>query len=276
MIVSDLDGTLLGPYNYIPPENTAALRRAADHGIEVAIASGRLAAVCSRLALDMGLSTCRIIGMNGAQIWDKPYGSPIFEKTFDAGLAERVVDILEQSGCIYNAYNPDAVFVNRNASKEEAEEYISRFAGSGVHVEVGADAGRKALAGPVIKFLFKRSNCDEGFLWAEEQIRAIPQLYLTSSAKDNDEVMLTGVGKAEGIQRLCEHTGLSAAAVMAFGDFDNDIRMLQTCGYPVAMGNATAEVMAVAKYITADHMSAGVGKAVNALLEGRLSELQRR
>ncbi|WP_256866546.1 HAD hydrolase family protein, partial [Streptococcus suis] len=46
--------------------------------------------------------------------------------------------------------------------------------------------------------------------------------------------------------------------VMAFGDSDNDIEMLNYVGYSYAMENATDKVKAVAKYRAPSHLEAGV------------------
>ena len=68
LIATDLDGTFLGEDSRLLPQNAQAFRRAQERGIHVCIASGRLANVCSRMAREMGLDGCHIIGMNGAQM----------------------------------------------------------------------------------------------------------------------------------------------------------------------------------------------------------------
>ena len=271
MIVTDLDGTLLAGHETVPEENVDALQKAGARGIRIAIASGRLPAVCSRIALNMGLPSCLIIGMNGAQIWDRPFGKPLFEKTYDPSLASGIVDILDKSGVIYNVYTLNGVYTNRQASSAEAERFRNHFAGAGVRVEIGPDAGKKALDGTVVKFLFKPADHPEGFRRAEELLRALPDIYLTSSSKDNLEIMQAGTGKAEGVLFLAKWAGISPSSVMAFGDYDNDMEMLKACGHPVAMGNASEAVKAAARYITADNRSAGVGKAIRALLNDSLT-----
>lgn len=56
--------------------------------------------------------------------------------------------------------------------------------------------------------------------------------------------------KAMGIQDVLAHFGVSMDDVMAFGDGLNDIEMLSTVGFGVAMGNGEAELKTVADYVT--------------------------
>lgn len=56
--------------------------------------------------------------------------------------------------------------------------------------------------------------------------------------------------KARGIKDVIAHFGLGIENAMAFGDGFNDMEMLATVGFGVAMGNAEPELKAVAKYVT--------------------------
>ena len=54
---------------------------------------------------------------------------------------------------------------------------------------------------------------------------------------------------------------------MAIGDSDNDIDMLRAAGCPVAMGNASAPVRALARMVTATNEQAGVAVAIEAAMQ---------
>lgn len=272
LIVSDLDGSLLVPGGKVPPENARALRRACVRGIAVAIASGRLASVCSRIALDAGLPECRIIGMNGAQVRDRPFGEMIREIAYPPALAEKVAGILEEEGCVYSVYTHDGVFTNRPLDAEAARRYRANFIRAGARVEISPDACTRALREPVVKFLVKDTAGAAGYERARARICALPGIYATASARDNFEVMQSGVGKAQAVRALAERLRIPMSAVMAFGDYDNDIEMLAACGWAVAMGNGTPAVKAAARYVTLENTAGGVGAVVDALLDGRIEE----
>jgi hydroxymethylpyrimidine pyrophosphatase-like HAD family hydrolase len=53
--------------------------------------------------------------------------------------------------------------------------------------------------------------------------------------------------------------------VCAFGDYDNDISMLESVGFGVAMGNCIKSLLDVANYQTDTNDNEGVAKAVDYL-----------
>ena len=59
---------------------------------------------------------------------------------------------------------------------------------------------------------------------------------------------------------LGEILGISLDEMAACGDEENDLPMLTTVGYPVAMGNGSKEVKDVAKYVTATNEESGVAQ----------------
>ena len=65
-----------------------------------------------------------------------------------------------------------------------------------------------------------------------------------------------------GLLALAEKLGLRRDQVMAVGDSGNDLAMIQAAGYGIAMGNATPDVLAAARYVTDDNNHDGVAKAI--------------
>ena len=84
-------------------------------------------------------------------------------------------------------------------------------------------------------------------------VQAVPQ-YI--------EAMPLGVSKGEGVGWLLNEMGVDPAAVMAIGDGENDLEMLQMVGLGVAMGNAHESVKAVAEVVVGTNEAAGVAEAI--------------
>ena len=76
------------------------------------------------------------------------------------------------------------------------------------------------------------------------------------------DVIAKGGGKVAGIRRYLEANGIAPEEIIAFGDGENDLEMLQFAGIGVAMGNAEEAVKAAADYITADIDDDGIAKAL--------------
>ena len=89
------------------------------------------------------------------------------------------------------------------------------------------------------------------------------------------EIMPKHVTKASALWKICDKLGISMNEVMAFGDAQNDLKMLQQVGIGVAMGNAMDEAKYAATVITDTNMNNGIGKAIDALLAGKEMDLRK-
>lgn len=71
--------------------------------------------------------------------------------------------------------------------------------------------------------------------------------------------------KGRALQKVQSKLGITTDATMAFGDFLNDIEMLQEAGFSFAMANAHPEVKKVARYQTTTNDENGVLKILSLL-----------
>jgi len=63
-------------------------------------------------------------------------------------------------------------------------------------------------------------------------------------------LMEPGHSKLGGVQKACELLGVDIGEVAAFGDSDNDAKMLSGCGKGIAVANATKAAKEAADHIT--------------------------
>jgi phosphoglycolate phosphatase len=75
-------------------------------------------------------------------------------------------------------------------------------------------------------------------------------------------IMEKGHSKVSGVRKACELLGIGIEDVVAFGDADNDVKMLQECGYGIAVGNASPAAKAAADYVTLSKHAAGVAEGL--------------
>jgi Cof subfamily protein (haloacid dehalogenase superfamily) len=69
-------------------------------------------------------------------------------------------------------------------------------------------------------------------------------------------------GKGPSLKRLADRLGIDRESIMALGDHENDIAMLEFAGTSVAMGNAIPAVKQAARYETATNAEDGVARAI--------------
>ncbi|WP_263969807.1 HAD-IIB family hydrolase [Companilactobacillus kimchii] len=76
------------------------------------------------------------------------------------------------------------------------------------------------------------------------------------------EIFPNNVNKGEAVKYLAQQLEIELKDILAIGDRDNDISMLEVAGTGVAMGNAQVGVKAVSDYVTTDNNHDGVGDAI--------------
>ena len=80
------------------------------------------------------------------------------------------------------------------------------------------------------------------------------------------EITAPGVSKGSAVIRLADELGVPREEIIAFGDQLNDVDMLESVGYGVAMANAEEEVKAVAERVTLPHDDDGVALVLEEFL----------
>ncbi|WP_404451723.1 Cof-type HAD-IIB family hydrolase [Virgibacillus necropolis] len=73
------------------------------------------------------------------------------------------------------------------------------------------------------------------------------------------EIVKKGMNKAVGLDKVAYYFDIPQDRIIAFGDEDNDLEMIDYAGVGVAMGNAIDELKAVAKHVTKTNEEDGIG-----------------
>ena len=79
-----------------------------------------------------------------------------------------------------------------------------------------------------------------------------------------------GVNKGNTIKLLQKQLNIAPRETLAFGDFLNDIEMLEDAHYSFAMKNAHPEVKKIARYETENNDNFGVEKILQKLIDSRI------
>ena len=80
--------------------------------------------------------------------------------------------------------------------------------------------------------------------------RLHPEYTLTSSGYGCIDILRKGISKKAGLLYYLDKMNITSEEVMAIGDEDNDLELLEAVGYPVAMKNANERVKRISKLIT--------------------------
>ncbi len=72
------------------------------------------------------------------------------------------------------------------------------------------------------------------------------------------EIVKNGLSKAVGIDKVAKDLGIPKQRIIAFGDEDNDLEMIDYAGTGVAMGNGIEQLKSVANHITLSNEEDGI------------------
>ncbi|MBF8222460.1 Cof-type HAD-IIB family hydrolase [Halomonas sp. 328] len=229
LIVSDLDGTLLGADHDLAPRTVEVLRALAERGHHLAFASGRhyqdMLAYRDRLGVPVHL-----ISTNGAYLHD-PAGRLLAARHLDAARARALIALERPAEVRLNLYRDDDWLIDA-----EAPRLLALHAATGFGYRVVAP---DALDGERVgKVLYIGDPDHLARLEAQARAHHGEALHITYSTANALEIMAGGVNKGTALTALLERLGLTPGACLAFGDNLNDTEMLGLAGEAQVMANA--------------------------------------
>jgi hydroxymethylpyrimidine pyrophosphatase-like HAD family hydrolase len=100
----------------------------------------------------------------------------------------------------------------------------------------------------------------------EETIRELGLDLRVIPNKNALMVLPTGIDKASGLVAALLELRLTPAEAVAVGDAENDLAMLEICGYPVAVANALPGVKEKARMVTRAERGPGVAELIERII----------
>lgn len=264
MIGVDLDGTLLKSDKELAPYTREILRRAIDQGILVMPSTGRpLTGVPKDLLEFPGIKYA--VTANGARVIDIATGKPMVEELLPHDIASELMDVFER----YDSFR-EIYFDGVGYASKEALANISKYlelppmANYIASTRIAVDDVREKFEEedrPVdkIQALFTSVEDRDD---ARAEIQDIPGIEITGALPMNLEINAAGVNKGKAMIELGKVLGIPKEEIMAFGDGDNDLKMLKEVGVGVAMENAIESVKEAADYITLTNDEEGVARFI--------------
>lgn len=260
LLATDLDGTLLGADGTVSERSARALRMARAAGWYVVLATGRPPFMVDLLMPQLGDAVTHGVMANGSVVATLPDQAVLRSVRFEVGLAVGVVEQLRRSDPRYGfALATDTGFAHEPgfASRMPAPTPTSP-SDDVLAAAVGASEAIKLMV------FHDRFG-------AHELLALLPTILghdvsVTHMGADCVEVGAAGIDKGTGLQFLCDHLGVDAADVVAFGDEYNDHEMLMWAGRGIAMANAAEETRALADEVTLSNRDDGVAVTIEGIL----------
>lgn len=268
LIVSDMDGTLLGDNHKITEENKIALNKALQKGVKVVPASGRIYN-SAREHFDFLDINTPLIACNGAIIKETKTNKLIYKNNIPNDICWKIIDIFEKNKMYYQLYSENTMMC-KNLSKEDqikTRERLKNFFNDDINVHFGNDLKEEVAKHEILKIIAIDDHDMDKLKKIKADLEVIEDIEITSSWYNNVEIMNKGVNKGEALKYLLKYLGIDKEEVIAFGDNYNDLPMLELAGMGVVMGNADEKVKEKGNYVTSKNTESGVARAIYKLLE---------
>lgn len=264
MIGLDMDGTLLTTKKQLTPYTNQVLHEAVIRGIIVLAATGRpFTGIPKEFSSIPGIRYA--LTSNGARILDTQTGEVLIEHLLPLESAKKSLEILRKYDTLLEIYFEGQGYTEKGKLEQIAKyhhnpnmwEYI-RTTRKPVDNIFEFIAGKKKDMDKV-QALFADME-ERRKAW--EELKQYEDLVLVNSLGYNIEINAAGVNKGKGLVELGELLGIRREEIMACGDGDNDVAMLEEVGFGVAMENAEEKVKEAADYITGTNDEDGVADAI--------------
>ena len=116
LFLSDLDGTLLNPFNRLNPDDVAAIRELRNDGIAFTFATGRSDSMCRCYAEALELDEA-IASYNGAVIREGVAGKRVHVAYMDSDDVRRTLDFFLKQGIDFLFYDPESIYYQPGSRK---------------------------------------------------------------------------------------------------------------------------------------------------------------
>ena len=246
LIAIDLDGTTLNNESKVSPLTITTLRKLNDMGHMVCIVTGRPYRSSKEIYRQIGIET-PLVNFNGAlcHFPDFPDWQPTYHQSLDMEIAfelmkhqkELNIDILAVEGkdklFTTSTHIPDSPFYPNDKSMIEL---LTRDT---------LQQNPTALA--VFCALEKQEEVRHNIL---QRYGDIISVRTWGGVLPLLEVVQKGINKAIGVKSIADFYHIPKDHILAFGDENNDLEMLDYAGLGVAMQNATDEVKAIANDVS--------------------------
>lgn len=246
LIATDLDETLLSSQKTIDPKNIAALKKANEMGIIIAIATGRgpyqllnVLEEIDNIRKDRFSILC-----NGGIIMRNSDRKIVHSSAIAFEKAKGIYEFCKKQKIYCEIYTDKHCYVANNGKEETHVNYKNST------YQALTDESLDFLKDEIIVKVLLRSY-DLNYLMAlEEDIAKICnwEISISYSSDMFMEINEKGTNKAIALKKLCTHYGIGMDEILAIGDNFNDQQMLEEAGISVAVKNAHLLLKDIADY----------------------------
>lgn len=262
LIATDLDGTLLNDEHVISPRNLHALKQAMARGVQVILATGKSYASAVEQIAQLGLTTPGVY-TQGLVLCNHD-GTIRHQRTLQPEIARSILEWTDGKGYSVTAYSGTRIMT----------EVLSPW----MDILTAHHEPAPEVVGPLLAMVGTVPLNKILVMGEAERIRVVRQALgaqlngaatLVQAMDNQVEILPKGESKGGGLKRLLDDLNIDPAQVIAFGDGENDVEMLQLAGIGIAMANGMQAAKDAADYVTLSNNEDGLAVGVEKYVLGK-------
>lgn len=257
LIALDLDGTLLTDKKEISLRTRQTISKAMEMGHIVVIATGRSNRTSIQYYQELGLVT-PMVNFNGALVlhprdksW-KAQHNPLENRT-----ALEIVDV-----CYELQTKNILAEVQNSVYLDKFDEHFVNIFQANLNTTAPFTIGKlkeKLRENPTSILIHPNTeNLVDLRNYLHENQAEVIEHRQWGPPWHMIEIVKKGINKAEGLKKIAHYYNIPQERIIAFGDENNDLEMIDFAGIGVAMDNAIDELKNIAKHITVSNEEHGV------------------
>ena len=247
LVVADLDGTLMYKKK-ISKKTIETIKKLQDNGVHFSIATGRHPNACFEIYEELGIKG-PIICNNGAMIIDPVKNKVIEQSVMSNDASELIVEVCKRMGSDFLLYTLDEI-VGTKKSRDLLLETIGGKVPYDITVLELTEIPSRVHDNVVKILIIEEDETKRERL--KSLLKKIGDISVVNSRVQFIDCGSKISNKGIALEKLANYYGLDMSEVIAFGDQENDLSMIQSAGFGVAMGNAISTLKVGADFITSD------------------------
>ena len=268
LICCDVDGTLLTPEHTVTQRTIDTILKVMSIDDDLTFCTctgrGRFGAynALGPIGEELRARNAPGVFLNGLLVYG-PDGEVVQEEVLPPAVVEEVAGFVEESGLSLVAFSGERILCSQSDDWTDVFTTIKEPTPIALGVpweQIARDerANKLILLGEPERLAGLRPSLAERLGASASLTCAIPTML---------EVLPAGGSKGKGVRALLDRLGVAPEEVMAIGDAENDIGMLELAGLSVAMGNAPEDVRSVADHVSESNTEDGAAAALERFLE---------
>lgn len=275
LLCVDIDGTLLNGKREISAYTKEKIKEAMKFGVVVAITTGRFYENAVYYSGLIGEKVA-VIASNGAIIKARSGMPAICRGVLGKQNVERILRICHVHGATVNFHTKDGMICSSLLVYLFMRKFFLRSMGKMNFGKIDL----KYIPGKtkMMRLLEQRENEIvkaeviarklETISRLRRELLKLGTVEIVSSDRHNIEITAGDVSKGRGAEFLARHLRITREEVIAVGDSENDLSMIEFAGLGVAMGNSPELIKSKADYITDTNDRDGVAKVIDKFILG--------